>query len=60
MTRIRETATCEIVPVLKKFFMWPMEWHEAAARHSSSLSASVWRRRKAWNLAKRSIGEKPA
>ena len=52
--RIRETATRDIVPVLKKFFLWPMEWHEAMARHSSSLSASVWGRRRSWTLAVRS------
>jgi len=53
MLRTRETATREFVLGLKKYFTWPMEWHEASARHSNSLSAAVWGRRKARSLARR-------
>ena len=53
MKRTRLTATREFVMGLKKYFTWPMEWHEASARHSSSLSAAVWGRRKARHLAAR-------
>ena len=53
MKRTQETATREFVLGLRKYFTWPMEWHEASARRSSSLSAAVWGRRKAHDLAKR-------
>jgi len=53
MAGTRETAIKGFVVALKKYFLWPMEWHEASARHSTSLAPSPLGRGKRWNASKR-------
>jgi hypothetical protein len=53
MAPTRETANKEFVVALKKYLLWPMEWHEASARHSDSLAPCTWGRGKRPGAAKR-------